>query len=195
MSLKVYDEFVKKYGRLPTEFDPDYWEMLRMSKYRILAVPDLKPGKCANCGSSKDDGRKYIDFGLEVDWFGIVFLCGLCLKDVSTNMGLFHSYEEEVQLAQLKLLKLTNLQEQGTELKETVLKTFEEVKEYFDNLRSVGDNSSSDTSSPVGTDKKSDASGVSSDEPSTDTTKRTTAKSTTVTGSTNLPSLAELLNT
>src|SRR3954466_860008 len=91
---RVFHAFVKKYGKLPTEIDPDYLEMLRMSRYRILDVPDVAPAKCANCGSSKNDGRKYVDFGLQVDWYGVVYFCGLCLADIARDMGLFKQVEK-----------------------------------------------------------------------------------------------------
>lgn len=187
MSLLVYHQFVKRYGRLPTEIDPDYLEMLRMSKYRILDVPDLKPGKCANCGSSKNDGRKYVDFGLEVDWFGIVFICGICLGDVARQMGLFKVYEDKIAELESKLKSFTDLKTEGKVLQDVVLKTFEEVKEYFVSLHSTGDDSSSSSDASVVPNKKPNEQGT------TKTSTRTT-QSNSSGGSKNLPSLADLLS-
>lgn len=133
-SGRLFDKFVQKYGRLPTEFDPDWLEMVHMSKYRVLAVPDVQPGKCANCGSSKADGRKYIDIGLEISWYGALFLCSLCLEDVARNVGLFDEIEEELQVAKDKLLDRKFLLERGEFLQNELTHVFEEVKEYLDTV-------------------------------------------------------------
>src|SRR5690349_12145496 len=154
----VFERFVHKYSRLPTEFDPDYLEMLRMSKYRILAVHDLKPGKCANCRASKDDGRQYIDFGLEVDWYGIVYLCGLCLKDIAEKMHLFVEIENRITQLENRIKSFSTLQDQGTELQDVVLKSFEGVKEYFDSLRSLRDDSFTGSDPGMGAGKESNES-------------------------------------
>ncbi len=179
--------FIAKYGRLPTEFDSDYLEMLRMSKYKILDIPKFKPGKCANCGASKDDGRKYIDFGLELEWFGIFYLCGTCLEDVALNFGLFKKYEEEIARLKETSFDLKILDERGYDLQETILKTFEEVKEYYDSLHSLGDDKPVDSSAVVVDESPTI-------EPRIDAPKQRAAKSTSSAGSKNLPSLAELLD-
>ena len=129
---KTVTRFVQKYGRLPTERDPDYLELLRMSKYRILSVPDFKPGKCANCGSAKSDGRNYVDFGLEVDWYGTVFLCGECLRDIAINTGMFKAYEVKILQLEEQLAARTQQSVEVEDLESAPLKTWEEVKTYFD---------------------------------------------------------------
>lgn len=123
-------------GKLPTETDPDYLELLRMSKYRIKEIPDFSPGKCANCGSAKEDGRKYIDFGLMVDWYGTVFLCGYCVKNIATEMLLFQPLINEIGKLKHELLNLRLLQQKGEDLEDKILHTFKEVKEYFESLHS-----------------------------------------------------------
>ena len=95
MTDSLLERFVNRYGRLPTEVDPDYLEMLNMSKYRRLAVPDFAPGKCANCGSSRTNDREYLDFGLQVDWYGTVYLCSLCIADMAKTLGLYAAMEDE----------------------------------------------------------------------------------------------------
>ncbi len=182
----LVDRFIHKYGRLPTEFDPDYLEMLRMSKYRVVAVPDKKPGKCANCGSCKDDGRKYVDFNLEVDWFGIVYLCGFCLKDIALNVGLFRDYEERIRTAKDELLKISNLKYQGENLSSDLAKIFEEVKAYCDNVRAVGHSSTTDTDSSKSTDNPDSQSGI-------DSTESGITKPDSGAGRKNVPSLTDFL--
>lgn len=192
--MVVFDLFVKKYGRLPTEVDPEYLEMLNMTKYRILDVPDLKPGKCANCGASKNDGRKYADFGLEVDWYGIVFLCGLCLHDVSHAMGLFASLEKEIASLRESIISQENLREQGIALTNNMHQIIEEVKEYFANVYSLGNDSSADRSSVGNTEQENrDTPGNSGSNPEINGSEQRTVKPVAESGRKNIRSLASLL--
>lgn len=182
----MLDRFVAKFGRLPTEYDPDYLEMLAMSKYRILAIPDVKPHKCANCGSTKIDDRKYVDFGLEVDWYGAVMLCTHCLKDIANTAGLFTKLEMKILDLELKNKDIQQLQEQGARLHENVAKLGEEFKNYYVSLYSLGDDPSPDNSSNM----ESDPPAV---EQSTDITESATTKSSASSGRKNISKLAELL--
>ena len=183
----IVDRFIHQYGRLPTEVDPDYLEMLRMSKYRILAVPDVNPGKCSNCGASKNDGREYVDFGLQVDWYGVVFLCGRCLFDIASNMGLFRQLEQQLEDVTTALNNITDLKEQGVGLYEKVIQAFKEFEVYYASLYSLSDDSTPDDNVSVGTDETADQSGTNSPKP------RAT-ESTTSGRSSSVPSLAELID-
>lgn len=151
----LVDRFIHKYGRLPTERDPDYLEMLRMSKYRILDRPDVNPAKCANCGSTRVDGRKYVDFGLQVDWYGVVFLCSLCLGDIALNAGILKAFEVRIlQLEQIIASKESS-DVKAEELQATFLSTYEGVKKYFDNLSSSGNGVPSDSDTSTSSDEAS----------------------------------------
>lgn len=183
--MSLVERFTARYGRVPTEFDPDYLEMLRMSKYRIKEVPDVQPGKCANCGSSKNDGRKYIDFGLQVDWYGAVFLCGLCLEDIAKAMGLFNKYLDSIELLSVRLKRSVEEQANGEELLFKMLQANKEF-ENFVNLHSLGDDNASDRSTNVVPPETASEPRINKAEP------RVT-KSTSGSGSQNFRSLADLI--
>ncbi len=183
-------------GKLPTERDPRYLEILNMSKYRILALPDVGPAlKCANCGCGRNDGRGYIDFGLQVDWYGVVYLCTECLRDIAEKAGLFRSLElkilqleEEVKERTVDRLTLKNFEA-------TVLRTFEEVNNRFVSLHSVGDGSTSDSPIDVVPDEdKQTESDVTGADSGTEKPEQPTSKSSTVSGRKDVPELADLLN-
>lgn len=191
----IVQRFIQKYGRLPTEFDRDYLEMLRMTKYRILDAPDFKPAKCANCGTSKRDGRQYIDFGLEVDWFGIVYICGLCLEDITKAMGLFNKYIGEIERLRTEVIGVRQQVATGSKLNDDFLRTFREVQNYFTNLPAAGDDIESNSSDIL--DVESSAANeqrLDEIKSAADAAKRRPAKSTSGSGSKNVPSLADLLN-
>jgi hypothetical protein len=183
----LFNRFVQKYGRLPTEVDPDYLEMLRMSKYRIVDVPDFSPGKCGNCGASKNDGRQYIDFGLQVDWYGTVYLCGDCLKDISHEMGLFKDIEQSLAEAVTKKETVRDLREQGVHLHEKVTDVFKEFEDFYAGIHSVGDDSTPDSTPSVVPESTTVESGINE-------TKPRVTKSTSGSRRQDVRSLADLLN-
>lgn len=189
------EKFVEKFGRLPTETDPDYLEMLRMSKYKILATPYYKPGKCANCGASKDDGRKYIDFGLEVDWYGIVYICGSCLSDVANAVGLFDrlnlrilDLEKALEEEKKNKTSLDELKEKGVEIQETIISRFRELEDFYVSVHPPRNDSTSDSSSDLGDESTAEP------ESAVNESKPRTVKSTSSTGRKDVPSLASLID-
>lgn len=198
----LLERFVKKYGRLPTETDPDYLEMLQMSKYTVVDVPYYKPGKCANCGASKNDGRKYIDFGLEVDWYGIVYLCGTCLNDVAKNAGLFeglisriHTLEKELELEKINKTSLDELKEKGDEIYESITSRFRELEEFYVSVQPPRDSSDSDPDSdPNGGEKANGEQGTDSTESGVTESNKPATKSASSTGRKDIPSLTSLID-
>lgn len=186
--MSLPDRFIARYGRLPTERDPDYLEMLQMSKYVISDVPNSPPGKCANCGASKNDGRKYVDFGLQVDWYGTVHFCSHCLTDIGQAAGIFTELEKKLSIMLEEAQQFNTLKNQGVELHESVVKTFKGFEEYYDRLYSLESSSSPDVSA------SSDVVETESVEPGTNATKSRTSQSSNVPRSQNIRSLTDLLN-
>lgn len=181
------DKFVAKYGRLPTEFDPDYLEMLQMSKYSILDVPSVSPGKCGNCGSSKNDGRKYIDIGLHIDWYGAMYLCGYCVEDIARSAGLFDKVEADLREASESVAKIEEMYQKGEALHELVANTHQDFKEFYGSLHTTELDSDSDNNIGVDTNSPINKSRTDLSEPGV-------TESTSVTRHQNVPSLADLLN-
>lgn len=195
MSQELVDKFIKRYSRLPTEFDPDYLEMLRMSKYRILERPDVNPAKCANCGGFKDDGRLYIDFGLHVDWYGAVFLCGLCLTEISTKMGLHRALEVKILQLENQIQELKCAQISADDLRSTVLQTYEEVKTYFDKLPATRTSERPNRLTDVDPGKAATEPVITQPDPGPAKPESRTSKPVTGSGRSNIPRLAALLET
>jgi hypothetical protein len=191
---EILKKFIQRYGRLPTEFDPDYLEMLRMSKYLITDTPRHPPGKCANCGASKVDGRKYVDFGLQVDWYGTVYLDEPCLTDIAKAMGLFKKYEDEIAELKLDVQDVHQLHDQGVRLHETVVRTFEELKEFYGKLPSSGPSSSSTGSDSLESSKDSNSTpSVDANQSNVNEPELRIVKPPASTGRKNVSSLADLL--
>ena len=56
-------------------------------RVQVVPFPQALPGKCALCGAADHDNRNYVDFGLQVDFYGSVLLCGFCIKDIAEALG------------------------------------------------------------------------------------------------------------
>lgn len=81
------------------------------SRFRVLDAPIVAPGKCAVCGSSSTEDRKYVDFGFQLDWFGAIYLCTICLTEAALSIDLVNrvayeslvlSWKHEAEFANLK---------------------------------------------------------------------------------------------
>lgn len=61
-------------------------------RFQLVDTPPL-PGKCAICGYSAsgenepDDRRRYVDFGLDIDYYGVVVFCTECVHSLVTQLG------------------------------------------------------------------------------------------------------------
>lgn len=197
----LLEKFVERYGRLPTEVDPDYLEMLKMSKYHVVERPFGSPGKCIGCGSTKIDGRRYVDLGAQIDWYGGVYLCGHCVKEAATNLGLFNEDKQLILELQEIINSKKNNNEEAIRLQEVMLRTAEEIKSFYGDIfvDRQPDSSNNSTESDSVTSEESSGSDENSgsnneiEQPTTGT-KSGTTKSSSSTGRENVPSLAELLN-
>ncbi len=58
-----------------------------MSRINVLGIPELHPGQCALCGSAGGDKRKFIDFGKSIDFYGVVYFCSECIREVAEKIN------------------------------------------------------------------------------------------------------------
>lgn len=54
---------------------------------QVVPYAILPPGKCVECGSSGRT-RKYIDTGLDIEFYGVVYICELCFTNWANQFGL-----------------------------------------------------------------------------------------------------------
>ena len=60
-------------------------------------VPPAAPGKCVVCGFGGKDDRVYIDFGFDLDFYGVVYFCSECMTEVANGIG-FVSADQYVRM-------------------------------------------------------------------------------------------------
>lgn len=92
-----------------------------LGRFQILDQNRLiAPGKCAGCGGFT--GRHFVDFGLELDFYGVVYLClEYCFTEVANQIGFaspdqveslkarIDSYKGHTDVLQGKLSALENV--------------------------------------------------------------------------------------
>jgi DNA-directed RNA polymerase subunit RPC12/RpoP len=72
------------------------------NRVQVLNVPLMAPGVCMLCGTAGIDNRTFVDFGKQVEWYGAVYLCSECIKEVAIAVGFIPVAEFDKLLEQLK---------------------------------------------------------------------------------------------
>lgn len=154
----------------------------------IVNHPEALPQQCANCGAARSD-RKYVDFGLSLDFYGVVYLCSICVEEIASAFGLVVEVEQQEEYE--------GLQERYAELDEANSSLVAENErlhgilgsKYFDHNVSTQSLSSSD--SRTGDESEADT--------GTERTRRSgntrSSESRSVRGSKDVPSLEDFLST
>lgn len=81
----------------------------------VKGTPPAPPGKCVICGGVGDKDSEFIDFGFEIDFYGVIYFCMPCIFEATSVLGLVsqQKYEDlqkqlELQEAAIKSLQLEN---------------------------------------------------------------------------------------
>jgi hypothetical protein len=45
------------------------------------------PAKCYHCGTSEPDRGPWLDTGIEIEYYGVVYYCTLCMNFIADTMG------------------------------------------------------------------------------------------------------------
>lgn len=57
---------------------------------QIVDIPPALPGKCAVCGYAGGGGgnfRRFVDWGISLDFYGAVIFCTFCIEHVANLLG------------------------------------------------------------------------------------------------------------
>lgn len=58
------------------------------NRFQTVEHPVALPGKCVVCGSVGGDGRKFVDCGFELEFYGVVYFCEHCWKEGCESLGI-----------------------------------------------------------------------------------------------------------
>lgn len=73
------------------------------SRFKILDYPHALPCKCVVCGSGGGDGRKFVDFGFDLDYYGVVYFCTTCFTEPLNIQGWLSPPQVETIKAEMSL--------------------------------------------------------------------------------------------
>lgn len=83
---------------------PNYTRMgdNTLGKIKVLDRPLALPGECIVCrygGGDGDDSRKFIDFDFDIEFYGTVYFCSVCITSIFNQLGFLNpeQYEELVE--------------------------------------------------------------------------------------------------
>lgn len=57
-----------------------------MAKFQVTNSYSATPGNCVGCGNTS--GRKVVDTGVSVEFYGVIYFCEECAKDIGRTIGL-----------------------------------------------------------------------------------------------------------
>lgn len=137
------------------------------SRIRILDTPILAPGVCCICGAGRNDDRKYIDLGIDVDYIGVMYFCTFCMTELANTLGCL--MPEQAQ----------QLRDELDSARQTIINFQQEkaaVHGAVDAIRRTGLFSGTDFNSLITTPEKSDDFEL-VNEPGSDSTERKTSGS------------------
>lgn len=90
-----------------------------LDRVRVVhGTPPASPGKCVICGNCGDKDSKFIDFGFDIDFYGVVYFCKDCINQVLTIL-MYVPIEELEKVVSEKIevqFKLEALEAQNKEL-------------------------------------------------------------------------------
>lgn len=79
-------------------------------------TPICQPGKCIVCGAVEG---KFVDFGFEIDFYGVVYFCSHCVAEVSAAIGFLpvDRFSELEERLQEQINKSEELKSENSELR------------------------------------------------------------------------------
>lgn len=93
-------------------------------RFHVLDQPYAAPSKCAFCslGHSQDGTVQFIDTTLDLDYYGVVYICSNCLTEISRSLGYIPPamWEEIVKSSTDTLIENERLQAENDGLRSAV---------------------------------------------------------------------------
>ena len=56
-------------------------------RIQVIDYPYALPSKCVVCGGGAETEREFVDFGMQVDPYGAIYFCTLCIAEVAAAVG------------------------------------------------------------------------------------------------------------
>jgi hypothetical protein len=72
-----------------TEVRPVSQQLPQSGKFKIYDHPVALPAKCSGCGigHNNENRRQFIDIGISLDFYGVVYFCTECFAEIAVSLG------------------------------------------------------------------------------------------------------------
>lgn len=116
----------------------------------------LAPGVCTICGSCGGDGRKFIDFGHHMDFYGRVYYCSTCFEEVTSYLGWMSPVNSDILQTRINDLELDLkiAKDENERINSLLNNSLVDLRSQLDQLLAVKEAARK----PVGRPKKSESS-------------------------------------
>lgn len=96
-------------------------EIPATSRFSVCGNPNREPGVCCVCRSPGGDDRQFIDFGMQLDWYGAVYFCTFCVKELAEAAGFVPKdlYLEVKSLSSKLATELNSVEESFRDYRDT----------------------------------------------------------------------------
>lgn len=104
-----------------------------VSRFQVINFNEMQfPHKCATCGSfSGDNGKRFVDFGAFIEFYGNVYFCTECFIGAAGEMGLYSDGDDKKYKA--ALFQIEELRTVVT----TLINENRGLRDAVDTLRSI----------------------------------------------------------
>ena len=101
------------------------------SRFAVLETPVALPAKCAVCGTPQGP---LVDFGLDIDMYGVVYFCLVCLEAAAAKANLFAKYSEKLNKIRIDLAAFEDLKRRINEVRNDGNATVSAIGAFLDLL-------------------------------------------------------------
>lgn len=79
-----------------------------LGRFKVIkGNPPVLPNKCAVCGTT-EAGETYLDFGLDLDFYGTVYLGGACFREAANTLGYYSPEQYDLAMAKVEATRQEN---------------------------------------------------------------------------------------
>jgi hypothetical protein len=98
------------------------------SRFAVLQSPVALPAKCAVCGTPQGP---LLDFGLDIDMYGVVYFCLTCLEAAAARANLFEKYSVKSEQVRNDLQAYGDLKRRINEVRSNAESTASSINSFL----------------------------------------------------------------
>jgi hypothetical protein len=98
------------------------------SRFAVLQSPVALPAKCAVCGTPQGP---LLDFGLDIDMYGVVYFCLTCLEAAAARADLFEKYSVKSEQIRNDLQAYSDMKRRINEVRNNAESTASSISSFL----------------------------------------------------------------